>query len=175
MTEANLDKCPLLVKRYFTTPQPDIPEDLQFLPPGEHRKVYNGLRELAGLDADRIKDREDLIVDHLIFMVEPWYVEPPCFSCLPLQRMLDNRRRVRRTYPQNVDEFFDMLDHFVRTTLHEVSSTTQRTLTTRSWCLELSVFPKMSKSARSRSPAINSAVTLTLGITEFHQNSKGRS
>ena len=78
MDDSNLNDCPPIVKRYLTTSHPDLPEDLQFLPPEKHRKVFEGFHKIGTIDADRLKDHEDLLVDLLVYMVAPCYVRCLC-------------------------------------------------------------------------------------------------
>ena len=56
-------------------PQPDLPQELQFLSPDKQRQVFESWCTLYDASSEELKQREDLIEDFVVYAITPRYVE----------------------------------------------------------------------------------------------------
>ena len=62
-----------VVDRYCEAPQPNLPKELQFLTPHKQRQVHKSYCTVYKWTADGLEQREDLIVDTLVYFIAPRY------------------------------------------------------------------------------------------------------
>jgi hypothetical protein len=99
---------PPIVLEYFAASHPDIPEDLQYLPIDQHRKIYKSYRIVKAAQPDVIQQREDSMVDYLVFMLIPWCVSYSLVwkSLIAAQAALQSLRRRKKDLSKRLGGVF---------------------------------------------------------------------